>query len=555
MGPGRGERALLHLPGGVSVWLCAEHRGHDFLTRRARARPGGEPAACLARGRLSAPRPATGPSTPTSSASRRPRPAAGRAPTPGPSCGPRPRPASPPGSRRRRIIDDLRARPTRPGHGPPSRRTIARWFGEGRWLRARRAAGRPGPATPARCRRRPSPARDRPRRRSPPTGRMGAHVRTLLRNRTFPAGRRGSAGRRGYGSAPWSPGAVTACPLARRLVVPVACAVGPSPPWRGAGAQRLAGRRGRSSWACTRTTRPPGSRPARRRRAGGTRSSPRTSRAGRRWIRRSSRSPGGRRRGCWCSWMPDGGKDGGPPAQVPALARSAAAPRTAGLVALTKQLARPAARRRSCARCRSPTRPGTRGRARSTATPRRRTCRRGSEVREDGAERRAASGSGCCGRRTSRSVPDTPENAIAAYFPGAAQVDLVGTSGYNFGSVGRPRLDRARTPSSRTPTARSRRSRRRRSGSRRPARRTPAAARSSGSAGSRACAPRSPTWRASCGSTSGTATATSASARKAARTAFKAPCAEGVAVSPRLGRRAAQPAHSAARPPAAPRRR
>lgn len=35
-----------------------------------------------------------------------------------------------------------------------------------------------------------------------------------------------------------------------------------------------------------------------------------------------------------------------------------------------------------------------------------------------------------------RSIPDTPENAFAAYFPGAAQVDLVGTSGYNFGTTG-----------------------------------------------------------------------------------------------------------------------
>jgi beta-mannanase len=35
-----------------------------------------------------------------------------------------------------------------------------------------------------------------------------------------------------------------------------------------------------------------------------------------------------------------------------------------------------------------------------------------------------------------RSVPATPENAIAAYFPGAAEVDLVGASAYNFGAVG-----------------------------------------------------------------------------------------------------------------------
>jgi mannan endo-1,4-beta-mannosidase len=35
-----------------------------------------------------------------------------------------------------------------------------------------------------------------------------------------------------------------------------------------------------------------------------------------------------------------------------------------------------------------------------------------------------------------RSVPDTPENAISVYFPGAEVVDLVGASGYNFGQVG-----------------------------------------------------------------------------------------------------------------------
>ena len=35
MGPGSGPRARLHLPFGLSVWLCAEHRSHEFLTRRA----------------------------------------------------------------------------------------------------------------------------------------------------------------------------------------------------------------------------------------------------------------------------------------------------------------------------------------------------------------------------------------------------------------------------------------------------------------------------------------------------------------------------------------
>lgn len=35
-----------------------------------------------------------------------------------------------------------------------------------------------------------------------------------------------------------------------------------------------------------------------------------------------------------------------------------------------------------------------------------------------------------------RSVPDVDTNAIARYFPGADQMDLVGASGYNFGTVG-----------------------------------------------------------------------------------------------------------------------
>jgi beta-mannanase len=35
-----------------------------------------------------------------------------------------------------------------------------------------------------------------------------------------------------------------------------------------------------------------------------------------------------------------------------------------------------------------------------------------------------------------RSVPATAENAIPAYFPGLSQVDVVGTSGYNFGDRG-----------------------------------------------------------------------------------------------------------------------
>ena len=46
-----------------------------------------------------------------------------------------------------------------------------------------------------------------------------------------------------------------------------------------------------------------------------------------------------------------------------------------------------------------------------------------------------------------RSVPETPDRTRSrAYFPGAAQVDLVGASAYNFGTRRRPDLDRARRP-------------------------------------------------------------------------------------------------------------
>ena len=35
VGKGQGRRARLHLPGGVSVWLCATHRDPGFLNARA----------------------------------------------------------------------------------------------------------------------------------------------------------------------------------------------------------------------------------------------------------------------------------------------------------------------------------------------------------------------------------------------------------------------------------------------------------------------------------------------------------------------------------------
>ena len=81
-----------------------------------------------------------------------------------------------------------------------------------------------------------------------------------------------------------------------------------------------------------------------------------------------------------------------------------------------------------------------------------------------------------------RSIPDTPENAIAAYFPGAAQVDLVGDERLQLRHRRRPGLDRAGAPCSRTPTARSRRWPPSRSGSPRPARSPRAATSAGGSA-------------------------------------------------------------------------
>ena len=163
MGPGRGERALLHLPGGVSVWLCAEHRGHDFLTRRAgrdlvaSLLHAWRSAGCLTKARhraldahlkrFAAPAPRRRPGSyawPELRAEAEARFAAGEPPP--------------------RIIDELRARPTGQAR-PPSRRTIARWFGEGRWLRR---GGPPAGPAPAPEPSPPSPARDRPRRRSPP---------------------------------------------------------------------------------------------------------------------------------------------------------------------------------------------------------------------------------------------------------------------------------------------------------------------------------------------------------------------------------------------------
>ena len=133
MGPGEGERAQLHLPGGVSVWLCAAHRSAGFhpaggegsgvslmgaweaagcMTRarhraldahRARwpgLRPGGGPART----------PGRGSGARRSGGSRR-----GEAPAAGDRGAPRPAPRG-------------------PADGRPRGARSLRWFREGRWL-------------------------------------------------------------------------------------------------------------------------------------------------------------------------------------------------------------------------------------------------------------------------------------------------------------------------------------------------------------------------------------------------------------------------------------
>ena len=136
MGRGRGPRALLHLPHGVSVWLCAAHREPEWL----RARAGRDLAVsletvwraanCLTARRArslelflagvaSAERARRLPGSYSWRALRREaeeRWAAGESP--------------------RQVIDDLRRREiARPGPGhPPSVASMRRWFREGRWL-------------------------------------------------------------------------------------------------------------------------------------------------------------------------------------------------------------------------------------------------------------------------------------------------------------------------------------------------------------------------------------------------------------------------------------
>ena len=146
MGRGEGERAELHLPYGVSVWLCAAHRsvefqmrraGRDFVASLSRAWAG---AGCLSRARQRALDAHRARVLELRPARRRPgsyswpalrreaerRFAAGEAP--------------------RRVIEELRRRERSGRALPPSARTMRRWFGERRWLGpSGTASGRGGP--------------------------------------------------------------------------------------------------------------------------------------------------------------------------------------------------------------------------------------------------------------------------------------------------------------------------------------------------------------------------------------------------------------------------
>lgn len=149
MGPGAGGRAELHLPFGLKVWLCAEHRRPEFLTSRAgrdlvvslmgvwRA------AGCMTstRGRA------------LDSHLARLRSAPARAPRPGSYSWPVLRQEAEArfagGEPPARVIADLRARHARDTANAPSRRTMQRWFAEGRWLSGGPTPGRPDAPRPS----------------------------------------------------------------------------------------------------------------------------------------------------------------------------------------------------------------------------------------------------------------------------------------------------------------------------------------------------------------------------------------------------------------------
>ena len=143
MGPGSGPRARLHLPFGLSVWLCAEHRSREFLTRRAgrdlvvslsgvwdaagcmtssRRRALHGHLARIASAPVAAPRPGSY-SWPDLRGEAERRFALGEPP--------------------RAVIRELRERHSGDSATVPSVRTMQRWFTEARWLDGQAGAASP----------------------------------------------------------------------------------------------------------------------------------------------------------------------------------------------------------------------------------------------------------------------------------------------------------------------------------------------------------------------------------------------------------------------------
>jgi hypothetical protein len=143
MDRGEGERRLLHLPHGVSVWLCAEHRSAEFQTRRSgrdlivSLAWAWDAAGCLGASRQRA----------LAALERRSGSREGGRSRPGSYAWPALRreaerrfsKGEPPVV----VIHDLRASAVAGPAVAPSVRTMRRWFAEGRWLRTDGATAEP----------------------------------------------------------------------------------------------------------------------------------------------------------------------------------------------------------------------------------------------------------------------------------------------------------------------------------------------------------------------------------------------------------------------------
>ncbi len=142
VGAGRGGRAELHLPGGVSVWLCADHRSEEFQCRRAgRDLVASLMAVWRGAGCFTARR-----SRALDLHRARLRNRALPRDLPGSYAWPDLRREAEAlfasGHRPAEVIARLRERERRGPARPPSVRTMRRWFRDGRWL-----AGPPGPSS------------------------------------------------------------------------------------------------------------------------------------------------------------------------------------------------------------------------------------------------------------------------------------------------------------------------------------------------------------------------------------------------------------------------